>query len=199
MVDLSALSTTLTLLFVETILLTYLLALSENKDIVLFRKLINALKSSDFPTFYKYVPLWLITLPIAKIAGFLVLLFLLIFDENQVLKTILKDYGLTNKVEIVCFYFAILLFVVRDLGILLLLNFSNRPQRADTSMLVYLVLIYLILPTLTSGLGISVILYPDITQGIIPLIGFPLVEAITVVYFLVKKWQEISFNYQQNS
>jgi hypothetical protein len=55
------------------------------------------------------------------------------------------------------------------------------------------------LPTLTSGLGISVILYPDITQGIIPLIGFPLVEAIAVVYFLVKKWQEISFNYQQNS
>jgi hypothetical protein len=199
MVDLSAISETLTLLFVEAMLLTYLLALSENKDIVLFRKLINALKSSDFPTFYKYVPLWLITLPIAKIAGFLVLLFLLIFDENQVLKTILKDYGLTNKVEIVCFYFAILLFVVRDLGILLLLNFSNRPQRADTSMLVYLVLIYLILPTLTSGLGISVILYPDITQGIIPLIGFPLVEAITVVYFLVKKWQEISYNYQQNS
>jgi hypothetical protein len=197
-VDLSAISTTLTLLFVETILLTYLLALSENKDIVLFRKLINALKSSDFPTFYKYVPLWLITLPIAKIAGFLVLLFLLIFDENQVLKTILKDYGLTNKVEIVCFYFAILLFVVRDLGILLLLNFSNRPQRADTSMLVYLVLIYLILPTLTSGLGISVILYPDITQGIIPLIGFPLVEAIAVIYFLVKKWKEISFNYQRN-
>jgi hypothetical protein len=66
-------------------------------------------------------------------------------------------------------------------------------------MLVYLVLTYLILPTLTSGLGISVILYPDITQGIIPLIGFPLVEAIAVIYFLVKKWQEISFNYQQNT
>lgn len=198
MFDLSALSTTLTLLFVETLLLTYLLALSENKDIVLFRKLINALKSYDFPTFYKYVPLWLITLPIAKIAGFLVLLFLLIFDENQVLKTFLKDYDLTNKAEITGFFFAILLFVVRDLGILLLLNFSNRPQRADTSMLVYLVLIYLILPTLTSGLEISVILYPDITQGIIPLIGFPMVEAIAVVYFLIKKWQEISFNYQQN-
>jgi hypothetical protein len=199
MVDLSAISTTLTLLFVETILLTYLLALSENKDIVLFRKLINALKSSDFPTFYKYVPLWLITLPIAKIAGFLVLLLLLIFDENPILKTILKDYSITSKIELVGFYLAILLYVVRDLGILLLLNFSNRPQRADTSMLVYLVLIYLILPTLTSGLGISVILYPDITQGIIPLIGFPLVEAIAVVYFLVKKWQEISLNYQQNS
>ena len=62
MFDLSALSTTLTLLFVETLLLIYLLALSENKDIVLFRKLINALKSYYFPTFYKYVPLWLITL-----------------------------------------------------------------------------------------------------------------------------------------
>lgn len=199
MVDLSAISTTLTLLFVETILLTYLLALSENKDIVLFRKLINALKSSDFPTFYKYVPLWLITLPIAKIAGFLLLLFLLIFDENQLLKPFLKEYGLTNKVEIAGFYFAILLFALRDLGILLLLNFSNRPQRADTSMLVYLVLIYLILPILTSGLEISVILYPDITQGIIPLIGFPMIEALAVIYFLVKKWQEISLNYQQNS
>jgi len=199
MVDLSAISTTLTLLFVETILLTYLLALSENKDIVLFRKLINALKSSDFPTFYKYIPLWLITLPIAKIAGFLLLLFLLIFDENQLLKPFLKEYGLTNKVEIAGFYFAILLFALRDLGILLLLNFSNRPQRADTSMLVYLVLIYLILPILTSGLEISVILYPDITQGIIPLIGFPMIEALAVIYFLVKKWQEISLNYQQNS
>lgn len=198
-VDLSAISTTLTLLFVETILLTYLLALSENKDIVLFRKLINALKSSDFPTFYKYIPLWLITLPIAKIAGFLLLLFLLIFDENQLLKPFLKEYGLTNKVEIAGFYFAILLFALRDLGILLLLNFSNRPQRADTSMLVYLVLIYLILPILTSGLEISVILYPDITQGIIPLIGFPMIEALAVIYFLVKKWQEISLNYQQNS
>jgi biotin transporter BioY len=143
--------------------------------------------------------LWLITLPIAKIAGFLLLLFLLIFDENQLLKPFLKEYGLTNKVEIAGFYFAILLFALRDLGILLLLNFSNRPQRADTSMLVYLVLIYLILPILTSGLEISVILYPDITQGIIPLIGFPMIEALAVIYFLVKKWQEISLNYQQNS
>ena len=106
------------------------------------------------------------------------------------MKTILKDYSITSKIELVGFYLAILLYVVRDLGILLLLNFSNRPQRADTSMLVYLVLIYLILPTLTSGLGISVILYPDITQGIIPLIGFPLVESIAVVYFLVKKYQD---------
>ena len=115
------------------------------------------------------------------------------------MKPFLKEYGLTNKVEIAGFYFAILLFALRDLGILLLLNFSNRPQRADTSMLVYLVLIYLILPILTSGLEISVILYPDITQGIIPLIGFPMIEALAVIYFLVKKWQEISLNYQQNS
>lgn len=197
-IDLSALSATFTLFFVETLFLSYLLALSENKDIVLFRKLINALKSSDFTTFYNYVPLWLITLPIAKLAGFLVLVLFLFFDAKQGLAPFLSDYGLTDKIEITSFYFAILLFVLRDLGILLLLNFSNRPQRADTSMLVYLVLIYLILPTLTSGLGISVILYPDITHGIFPLIGFPLVEAIAVVYFLVKKWQEISFNYQRN-
>jgi len=60
--------------------------LSKNKDIALFRKLINALKSSDFPTFYKYVPLWLITFPLAKIARFMALLFLSIIDENQLLQ-----------------------------------------------------------------------------------------------------------------
>jgi hypothetical protein len=198
-VDLSALSSNLTLLFVETMLLTYLLALSENKDIVIFRKLIHALKSSDYRTFSKNVPLWLVTLPIAKISGLVVLVLLFFVEENAFLKTFLRDYSITDKTEFAAFYFAILLFVLRDLGILLLLNFSNRPQRADTSMLVYLVLIYLILPTLTSGLGISVILYPDITQGIIPLIGFPMVEAIAVVYFLIKKWQEISLAYQRNS
>ena len=53
--------------------------------------------------------------------------------------------------------FAIFLFLLRDVGLLLGFNLSRNPRRADIAVLVYLVVLYTVLPGIFYALDAAVL------------------------------------------
>ncbi|HVA97380.1 MAG TPA: hypothetical protein VNG53_00680 [Bacteroidia bacterium] len=186
------------IVFSETLFILYFLSLSESKDIVNFRLLLNALKEKKYRSFFQNVPLWITTLPIAFMFGLFAFIFFAVSPtNNNYTDALLSPMSLFNfnilfsKTQAFCFFIAVMGFVIRDLGILLLLNFSTRSKRADTAMVVYLILLYIVLPLLTKDLGIGLFFYPDITSNSFSMLIFPLVEAALVLFLVAKRWKEM--------
>jgi hypothetical protein len=177
--------------FFQTVVMMYFLALSEPKDIVNFRLLMRSWRNRDFDTFWRNIPLWLTTLPVAFIFGLLSAIFFPVAKATEEGGTnwfILNESGNVFFLLIAAFG-----FILRDLGMLLLLSFSTRPRRASGAMLVYLLVLYILLPGLTQKLGFILLFWPDTNiDPPVLMILFPLVEAGIVLFLLRNRWKQIS-------
>ena len=176
------------LAFFQYIGMVYFLALTEPKDIVNLRLLQNTFQAGNYKGFLQNVPLWLTTLPIAFIAGLVAVGFLSVTNINSEL---FQKLHMDATGHALMFLLAVMGFAIRDLGILLLLNFSGRARRADGAMLVYLMLLYILIPMLLRNMGIGAIFYPDITANVFVMVLFPVIEAAVVLFFLIKRWNEL--------
>lgn len=176
------------LAFFQYIGMVYFLALTEPKDIVNLRLLQNTFQAGNYKGFLQNVPLWLTTLPIAFIAGLVAVGFLSVTNINSEL---FQKLHMDATGHAFMFLLAVMGFAIRDLGILLLLNFSGRARRADGAMLVYLMLLYILIPMLLRNMGIGAIFYPDITANVFVMVLFPVIEAAVVLFFLIKRWNEL--------
>ncbi len=174
--------------FFQYVVMVYFLALSEPKDIVNLRLLQNNFTAGNFKTFFENIPLWLFTLPVAFMVGLLAVGFFALTNSTNEL---FEKMHLEGTTKAFMFLIAVMGFVVRDLGILLLLNFSSRARRADGAMMVYLVLLYILIPMVLKDYGIGTIFYPDITANSLMMVLFPLIEAAVVLVIVVKRWNEL--------
>jgi len=190
--DQAALTQTFLVLFLEMLLLVYMLALSEQKDIVQFRKLTASFRKRHFNSFFRHAPLWVVSIPLALLAGFAALSSLMVRDDLSAISSLAQSLSVNSKAEAAAYFFAVLGFVGRDLGILLLLHFSDRRKRADATMLVYLAVLYFVLPSLSKDLRLAPLFHPDTSRGLPALAGLPLVEAVVVWYFLARRWGKIA-------
>jgi hypothetical protein len=181
----------LLLSFLQFLFVLYVIVLSEPKDIVNFRLLETSWKSGDRRTFFQNLPLWMATLPVVFIFGFLGVLFLNLALKGSMIEDLAREFNIQTSGKSFLFILALLGFVLRDFGILLLLNFSDRRKRADSAWIIYLVLLYAILPALTYGVGIGGAFYPDFTANPFVMILFPLAEAGIVIFLLYRRWNEI--------
>jgi len=186
-----SLAACLGLSMIQSLFIVYFLALNESKNIVNFRQLLTCIKQKEYNTLFQNIPLWLITLPIAFIFGLLAALVFMIVPLSSSGYNMFNELHLQNRFELILILMAIFGFVIRDLGVLLLLNFSSRSKRADATMIVYLFLIYSILPMLTKDMGVASIFYPYQKSGYLLMVSFPIMEAIIVLYFLRKKLKEM--------
>ncbi len=139
------------------------------------------------------MPLWITTLPFAFGLGFIAVLFFNVEAKGSLIEEVYREFKLEGAGRSFIALFAVYGFLLRDLGILLLLNFSNRSKRADSAWMVYLLVLYALLPMLAheSGLGIGAAFYPDFTANPAVMVVFPLAEAAVVLYFVLKRWREI--------
>ncbi len=184
----SGITMSLMVLFAQCLALVYFLSFSESKDVVNFRLLFNSIKAGRYKVFLQNAPLWLITLPVAFIAGILSDIFLKIAYQDSFTGEIMRDFGIHGSGRATMLLIAIFGFVVRDIGILLLLNFSSRSKRADSAMVVYLLFLYVLMPLLLKDLGVGAAFYPDISANPIVMAVLPVIEAAIVVFFLFRKW-----------
>jgi hypothetical protein len=184
-------SLSLGILFLETITLVYFLALTEAKDIVNFRYLVQSLRNNNMDGFLRQVPLWLITLPISFLLGLAAVLLFTVMPVTDSTKELYADFSIKNSLSLILALIAIYGFVIRDLGVLLLLNFSSRPKRADAAMIIYLLLAYVLFPMLTKDLPIIGLFYPNVQGNLFLMVAIPLVEMSIVLFFLNKRWQAL--------
>jgi hypothetical protein len=179
------------LMAIELLILCYILALSESKDIVNFRALFNALKEKRYKFLLQNSSLWMLTFPVAFLLAIIAFFFYLLRNESS--GGFSNDYYSTNDSAIMlALLFSIFSFAIRDLGILLLLNFSGRSKRADAAMLVYLFILYGLFATMTKGGSLGAFFFPDITANPFALVLFPQMEACIVIFFLVRQWQKVN-------
>lgn len=123
--------------FLITLMLAYGTAFWERKDPVAFRRLLRHLSHRDWLRALAAVPLWLITLLLVVIFCFLVV------GAGQ------------GSGDLVTSAMAMTLFLIRDIGLLLFLNLGRVPRRADLLTLLWLVLLYGIIPSVLAGLDLG--------------------------------------------
>jgi hypothetical protein len=86
---------------------------------------------------------------------------------------------------------ALILFMLRDLGIVLLLNFGKRPKAPDLAAVLYLIVLYGVCGGLvaTAGAGSLLPLFvPGAGSNAVAVVLAPLVQVVLVAVLLRRRW-----------
>jgi hypothetical protein len=176
----------------------YMLASSEPKSIVNTRVLLASIKTKNYRSLFENLPLWVVTLPIAFVFGLLATIVFQFVNIDDVVNPdgFSSPYYLNDLAKVsssVLLLISVFAFVLRDLGVLLLLNFSQYNKRADVGFVIYLVLAYGLFPALLGfANGLSGMFYPTITEDTFFMLIFPLGELVLVLFLLRKQWFTIN-------
>ena len=169
-------------IYFTTSLALYLAILAEPKDPVTFRRLAFQIHHGGGGKILHHIPGWL---------GGLLLLGLV------TLAIAIRDIPITNPYSsplISLNFFAGFLFIIRDIGIFLFFNFSAKPKRANTVSIVYLLLLYTVIPIIFSLLElepISAAFNPWSTLTSITIIS-GLIQSAIMLYLVYRRWNALS-------
>lgn len=133
--------------------LTYLMVLVESKDPVIFSRLRAAAAAGDWRLLNHNLPCWMATLAVALVVCVALAL------------TFPVERGLQSSL----FFIALFLFVLRDVAIVLWSNFSLRRKRADMTAILYLAVLYLLLPAIVDAMGwdsLNLLFYPQWRENV---------------------------------
>lgn len=120
-------------------LLLYLTAFAEPKNIVAYRAFLAALRAGDARRAGELLPLWLLTFAAVAVLAAIVVAALTPGPAGVGL----AGYGPAFAVPLSPYWIvACLVFALRDIGLVLFLNFARKPRRADTAAFIYLALLY---------------------------------------------------------
>lgn len=128
----------------------YIILLAEPKHLVDFRRLITTMRQGAWSALSVSIPAWLISL---LLAATLCLLMLLLKGAAD-LSSLSKDYTFLLQLSPL----TIFCFCLRDLGIILHVNFSSTKKNRDMVTLFYLAVLYLLIPLLLSIAGAKFLL-----------------------------------------
>jgi hypothetical protein len=182
------------ILSIQAIALFYLLLLIEQNEISSLKILLRKIKGKNYTYLNYNAPLWSLTFSFI-IIGLIMIWFL--FDENilnndnyligQFYKNIFgKDY---NSFQTLSIILGVMFFILRDFLIMLYLQTTSNKKRIGAAFILYLFLLYVVFPGLTSTLGNSTI-FQFFTP--LPIAGsflFPLVECVLIFYIIRSKFK----------
>lgn len=126
--------------FLVTLVLAYGMLFSERKDPVVLRRFLQYFGRREWFSAMQVSPLWLSTLP-----------FVILSCAALVTVDMISGKGTQLAIPAV----VMILFLLRDLGLLLFLNLSRNPKRADMLTVLFLVMLYGVIPTILAVLGID--------------------------------------------
>lgn len=167
------------------VVLIYFMAFRESKYIVDIKHLIYHIKQGEWKKLINNSPLWLLSFMVAMLIS-LVIVVIYPFTDGVVK---VFDIGKSN----LFFSIHVMLFVIRDLSIMLYLNLSEKRKRADTVMLLYLFLLYGILPfffRLPFSIAPYMLYpYPDspILFGLIPAVA----QVVGMMFLLERRFKKV--------
>ena len=165
--------------FLITLALAYAAAFSERKDPVALRRLLQYFGRREWLRTLQLFPLWLSTLP-----------FILL--TCAVLVAVEVSTGSGASVNLAVPAVAMLLFLLRDFGLLLFLNLARSPKRADMLTMLFLILLYGVIPMILAALG-----FDRMTElfrpmpGVLAEIILPaaLCQAVVMLWLTVRRWR----------
>jgi hypothetical protein len=157
--------------------LTYAALFWDDKDPVMFRRLIRLYEAQRWREFLSYTPTWLVSLAITAILAVLLLI-----------------VGGSGKVGGVTLWAAIvgsLLFMARDIALNLYFWLSPNPVRANLITVIMLGLLYVVLPGLTGfDDDVMFVFYPFAPAGPVFTLCAALTQFGVVVLLLALRWRK---------
>lgn len=139
-------------------LLTYVMAFLEPKDVVQLRQLGQALREADLAGVLARMPRWGLTFIVALGGAASVVA---LAPEHGAAGTVLRYGQIGPVVASACCLLA------RDVALLLSLGLDSRSRRGEAAAVVYLMVLYLVLPGLLSVIGLR-----DVARLLLPVPGW---------------------------
>jgi hypothetical protein len=157
----------------------YFMAFAERKDLLSLRAVARLASAGNWQRFLERAPRWLLTLPIAVSAGIAVL--------------ITAGAANSDANQNIAFVVASLLFMSRDMGIMLFCNLGKNTRRADMLFVLNLVLLYGILPAILSAMKVdnaTLLFWPRVDLH--PVLGCvaALLESLAMAALVVLRWKK---------
>jgi hypothetical protein len=166
--------------FIVSITLAYAMIFCESKDPVAFRRLLQDLGRREWGRAMESLPLWLMTLAFV----FLTCLLLLVMGVRS------SSHEAFGQISISAL--AMVLFLIRDFGIVLFLNFGRIPKRADMLTLLFLFLLYGAIPTILTALDLDTLAgcfwpIPGVPAGVV--LPAALLQALVMLWLMASRWR----------
>ncbi|MEJ2610069.1 MAG: hypothetical protein P8179_08235 [Candidatus Thiodiazotropha sp.] len=155
----------------------------EPKNPVDLRALLVALKTGQGRHVAQLMPAWLTALLLLPLA----IAALYLMSSSQSLWEV-KMIGLAQLATLA------FLFLLRDISIFLLLALAKK-SRADISAVIYLLVLYLLIPWILDAMGLDrlqVFFCPSPEQPLVWAMGGALTAAVIALVFLVRRWRRWS-------
>jgi hypothetical protein len=164
--------------------MTYFMAFIEPKDMVDFRVLLDKLKRAQWRDAGEHFPVWFISL-VFSIALCGMIIFVTALGWIDKFEKHLLMPGL--------WFFNTLLFMLRDLSMLIYVNLSkNRSPRADVAVMIYLLILYLLIPLMVKMANMESLLpmfipifERNILNGTLPI----LFQAVFMILLVFNQWE----------
>jgi hypothetical protein len=164
----------------------YILLLLESRGKTEMGILDAKLKRRDWQYLNYNGPLWLLTFPLLALS--LLLTWLIVGDASDLIHWVdtfnwwpAKQYSI-DRLQSLAIVLSILFFVSRDAFIMLYLRF-NSSKNITGAFILYLLLLYLVLPLLTlKANDIHPLFYPSLAQGSLIAVIAPAVQAALMFY-----------------
>jgi len=164
------LSSSLLVAFVVATFSTYLMLFSEAKDPVNYKRLLALLTEKHWHALQGSLQCWMGALALAILSG-------LIFSIEMM------SEGMQPMLMI-----AFLLFISRDICIVLYLNFNTNRKRADMTAVFYLFVLYVVFPAIFSSIDISTgLFFPDDNKAWVS-VGAALAECTFAFWLMRRRW-----------
>jgi hypothetical protein len=161
--------------------LTYGMLFSERKDPVAFRRLLQAWQGGAWREVACHLPLWLTTLPLVAASVVALVVVDLAGGAAE-----LGDERLGIVVAAAFF------FLLRDVGLLLHANLGANPRRADMVTVLYLTMLYGVVPGIFAMLDLDALtafFWPRTDLSPLLVVIAPLAEALLVATLVVRRWR----------
>lgn len=172
--------------------MTYGALFADRHDLAALRRLLALVRQRNWPVVLQGLPLWVPALAVTVVVSLALVGPLAMhpladhasFDE---FKEVLKGW------QVGAWLMGILLFVVRDAAIVLFFHLGPRKSRADMVALLYLGILYLLVPGILAALDwkqAAALFFPWITVN--PLLGMVAggLQAAGAVCLVVRRWRQ---------
>lgn len=164
------------LAFSICLMLSYLIVFAEYNEPMRIKRLLTYITQENWLRAAEELPLWCVTFVLAAL-----------------LAIPLTLTHPANIEELHIYPLAILLLLLRDIGIFLFFNYGKNPQRAFSLTLLSLLLLYGVLPAIFAAAnldGIVAVFLPLITDSMVLSIIYALAQSALIWYFLYQRWQQ---------
>jgi len=176
-----------------TVPLVYVAVFAQTNEVVRYRWLLHHVGGGPWRSALSLIPLWMPSVILA--AGIALATGFLAGDglgpiglEGPEVERLAADVWAGGMPSAI----ALILFMLRDLGIVLFLNFAPRPKAPDLTAALYLVVLYVVCGGFAMAVDVETLLpvfLPGVGSDPVLVVAAPLVQVAFVAFLLQRRWR----------